>query len=231
MFRLSCPVGDDRCTLSVPLVISPDSAAQANYVHFERRSAVTGTPRLKSIVIAVCAVVLTMWIGTALAADMTIGKIDLQDLYRKSRKMQLAHHGVREIQLESNIKLAKIEQEIKEIETKLKGPKDSLKPEERSELASKLKAKRDDRKAEREAQQVKVDYKRRSIENALGPEVKKAIAEAAKAAGLKAVFPTGVFAYSEGLVDITDQVIQLFDAAADQQQPAAKQPSAVEEKK
>ncbi|MCA1960360.1 MAG: OmpH family outer membrane protein [Desulfomonile sp.] len=191
----------------------------------------TETARLKTIAIAASVLMVTAWIGTAAAAEITIGKVDLQELYRKSRRMQLAHHSVREIQLESNVKIAKLDQEIKEIEEKLKGPKDSLKPDERSELVAKLKAKRDDRKAEREAQQVKVDYKRRSIENALGPEVKKAIAEAAKTAGLKAVLPASVFAYSEGLVDITDKVIQIFDAGAEGQQPSGPQPSATQDKK
>ena len=109
-----------------------------------------GKAKLKIIVTAVCAIAVSAWIGTAVAADFSLGKIDLQELYRKSRRMQLAHHSVREIQLESNVKLSKLQQEAKDIEARLKEGKDALKPDQRSELLGQLKAKRDEIKTERE---------------------------------------------------------------------------------
>lgn len=184
----------------------------------------TETMRFRTIVTAVCMVAVSGWIGTALGEEFSLGKIDLQELYRKSRRMQLAYHTVREIQLESNVKLGKFQQEAKDIETKLKEEKDSLKSDQRSELLGKLKAKRDEIKSEREALRVKLDFKRKSIESSLGPEVKSAIATVAKEAGLKAVLPAGVFAYDAGIADITDKVVRAFDAAETERKPAAGKP-------
>lgn len=176
----------------------------------------TGTAKVKTIVTALCMIAIAAWMGIAAAAEFGLGKVDLRELYRKSRRMQLAQQSLREIQLESNVKLAKLRQEVKEMENTLKQGKDSLTPDARSELVAKVKAKQDEIKAEREALQVKVDFKKKSIENSLGPEVKKAIAMVAKENGLKAVLPINVFAYDEGVMDITDKVVQAFDAGAGQ---------------
>lgn len=191
----------------------------------------TETARLKAIVIAVSVVAVAVWTGIATAAEFSLGKVDLQELYRKSRTMQLAYQSIRELQAESGVKLAKFQHEMKEMESKLKQGKDSLSPDARSELLAKLKAKREEMKAEREALQVKVDFKKKSIENSLGPQVKKAIATVAKEAGLKAVLPVGVFAYDAGVVDITDKVVQVFDATAAAPKPDTERPSGTEGKK
>ena len=145
------------------------------------------------------------------ATELKIATVYLKDVYRNSTKVKEAGQNFDKMRIDSSAKIRAISEEIKGIRTKLSQGKDSLKKDELEILQKQLQTKSEQLSNEREAFRVKIAFKTKSLRNSFKIQIGQIIKEKAKEKGINLVLQGESVLYSEGMPDLTEEVIKALD--------------------
>jgi outer membrane protein len=149
--------------------------------------------------------------NTGFSQEMKLGKINLQEINKSSKRINAAFQEIRKIQTEEQTKLQGLIRDTSKIESRLSEDK-SLTPQDKEKLQNELKEKNQELESEKQAAGVKMALKQKSMQNEIGVQLNGLIPKVAKEEGVTVVFRSEAIAYSEGLVDITEKVVKALDA-------------------
>ncbi len=145
------------------------------------------------------------------AEEMKFARVSFMEIQRKSKKINAAFEELQKIQVDGQNKIAAVRGDIArlEAETQKAGVTDAQK----AKLEADLNEKRQELQTEEQAVQVKLALKQKSIQSAVGTQIKAIIDKIAKDEGYAAIFRSELLLYAEGLPDLTGKISDALDAA------------------
>lgn len=180
----------------------------------------TARSGIKSLTIALLVLLTVAWSGLAGAADVKVGKISLQTIYTKSKRIQAEVQKMQRIQSEGQAKLVALTSDVQSLKSKLGAAKTK---EDKDKLEAELKVKKEALESERQSIGVQLSFAQQSLQNQFKTELKSIIDKTAKAKGLSLVVEDGTVLYSSGITDLTGEVLNALDKAGTP--PAGKKPA------
>lgn len=163
---------------------------------------------MKSLTIALLAVLALLWSGLAGAADLKVGKVDIQTIYTKSVRIKKAVQDMQQIQNEGQSKLLGLTSEVQSLQSKFDAAKTQA---EKDKIKAELDAKSETLESERQTVGFKLSLAQQNIRNQFTNELQAIVEKAAKAKGLSVVFADGSLLYSSGIPDLTKEVLEELD--------------------
>ncbi len=154
-----------------------------------------------------------VWSDVCSAEEMKFGTIDMEMIYRNSARLRTLGQSLQQLQADSRAKLEAVSSDVEQIEKKLESEKEPPSAEEKAKLQAQLKEKQEALEHQKQAVRVQLGLKGRSVRNSAKIIIREAIAKVAKDKGFTAVFVNEALPYSEGLPDITPDVIKSLDSA------------------
>jgi Skp family chaperone for outer membrane proteins len=146
------------------------------------------------------------------ATELKIATVHLKDVYRNSIKVKEAGQKFDKMRIDSSAKIRAISEEIKGIRTKLSKGKDTLKKDELEILQKELQTKIEQLSNERDAFRVKIAFQTKSLRNSFKIQIDQIIKEKAKEKGINFVLQGDSVLYSEGMPDLTEEVVKALDS-------------------
>jgi Skp family chaperone for outer membrane proteins len=148
--------------------------------------------------------------GTSFA-EQKFGRVSFIDIQKDSKKAIAAMEEIQKIQLDSQNKLTALRNDLTRIEEQLNKP--DLPADQKAKLEKEIEEKGQEYQSEDQAVKVKSAIKQKSLQAALGQQIKTIIDKLAKDEGFTAIFRTELLVYSDGLIDVTEQITKALDAA------------------
>ncbi len=162
----------------------------------------------------VCAVALIAVlpaVTSVCAAETKLGKISFIDIQKNSKKAASAMEEIQMVQIDGQKKMMALQEDVKKLQERLAKPE--VKAEEKVKIETELESKRQEFETEDQAVKVKTAIRQKSLQSALGAQIKAIIDKIAKEEGYAAIFRTELMIYSEGITDLTDKITRELDAA------------------
>jgi Skp family chaperone for outer membrane proteins len=163
-------------------------------------------------VTAACFLLLCVFTVPSHAADFKAGKVNLADVYRGSKKLKDAAEELKKMQLDAEAKMSPLKEGIAKIHEQLKSGENTLKKEEKDKLETDLKDKMQEIENQQQTLRAKATFKQKSIQNELVGQIRDVIKKVGEKEGLAAIFSSETLLYSEGMPDMTAQVLQELEA-------------------
>jgi Skp family chaperone for outer membrane proteins len=160
------------------------------------------------LAIAMCFCLLCVFSVPSRAADFKVGKINLADVYRGSEKLKAAAAELKQMQLEAEAKMGPLKDAVAKIHEQLKSGESTMKQEEKDKLQADLKEKVQEIENQQQTLRAKITFKQKSIQNALVGQIREVIKKVGEKEGLAGIFSSETLLYSEGIPDLTAQVLQ-----------------------
>ncbi len=157
---------------------------------------------------AVCLMLLCVFSVPTRAADFKVGKINLADVYRGSKKLKDAAQELKQMQLDAEAKMGPLKDAVAKIHEQMKSGESTLKKEEKDALETSLKEKVQEIENQQQTLRAKITFKQKSIQNALVGQIREVIKKVGEKEGLAAIFSSETLLYSEGIPDLTAQALQ-----------------------
>ncbi len=157
---------------------------------------------------AVCLMLLCVFSVPSRAADFKVGKINLADVYRGSKKLKDAAQELKQMQLDAEAKMGPLKEGVAKIHEQLKAGGKTLKKEEKDKLETALKEKVQEIENQQQTLRAKLTFKQKSIQNVLVGQIRDVIKKIGEKEGLSAIFSSETLLYSAGVPDLTAQAIK-----------------------
>jgi Skp family chaperone for outer membrane proteins len=164
-----------------------------------------------SFVLSLCAIMVLVFSSFCSAEELKFGRANFMDIQKNSKKALGAMEEIRKIQGEGQAKIEVMKSDMKRIGEQLQ--KNDLKPDQKAKLQNDLNEKIQELQTAEQEAGVKVALKQKSLQNAMGLQIKAIIDKLAKDEGYAAIFRTDTLVYAEGLTDLTGKITEALDAA------------------
>lgn len=179
----------------------------------------TARSGMKTLTIALLALLTLVWSGLAGAAEIKLGKISMQKISSKSTRIKAAYQKVQQIQSEGQAKLAAMASDVQALQKKLEAAKTKA---DKQKIQTELDAKSEAAESEQQSIGLKLSIEQNNIRTKFTSELKAIIEKVANAKGLNLVLEDSTLLYTSGIADITEEVLKTLDKAG----PSAAGPKA-----
>lgn len=177
----------------------------------------------RHLVKVLCAAVAASFLGYGLcsAQGVTIGYVDLQKFLAKSKKAQAAQKKLMELSNKKREELEKKQKELLELNDQLKKQGPMLKEETRNQKIRELQIKEMDLKLAQKEAEALLQNEQRDLDETARRDLSKIFDRVRTQKKLTVLLNGATLLSADPALDLTDEVVKIYDAEASTGKPAA----------
>lgn len=182
----------------------------------------------KHLVKVVCAAVAVSFLGygVCFAQGFAFGYVDLQKFLAKSTKAQAAQKKLMELSNKKREELEKKQKELLELNDQLKKQGPMLKEETRNQKIRELQIKEMDLKLAQKEAEALLQNEQRDLDETARRDLSKIFDRVRTQKKLTLIFNGATLLSADPTLDLTDEVVKIYDAEASDSKPPAAKPKA-----
>jgi Skp family chaperone for outer membrane proteins len=167
------------------------------------------------IAAAVVTAVTLAFSGMSSAADLKLGKIQLNEIFTKSKRIREAVKEVKQMQQDAQAKMMDLQLRARAIESKLGDKTSTFDQATQDKLKLQLAEKQEELQALQQNLSYRIAFKKGNIQKQFEKELNMIVSKIAKERGLTMVMSDQGIVYSDkSVVDLTKVVLSALDAMA-----------------